>query len=237
MARGKRRESETRELKMTCRILKITLWLYLTNLIACTSTQTRHETNPIHPIDAGELVALLGDTNGNSEFSDAKIYDCLSEGMLDINPKLQIMKPDMFRTNLYPYFSASTTPHTQEEYKTLLNNDLVRQRIKALGIKYLIILIEAKTQNDGHGGIFCGGGVGGAGCLGLYWWNRDTLLNAQIWNLDNANLEDNVQTQAKGTGVLPALLLPFPVYMPATEAAACQELGEHLAKKLLGNFN
>lgn len=216
---------------MACRIIQIPTWLYLIiNLIACTTTHARLETKFIHPISAGEMIVLLGDMNDNSEFNDEKVYDCLSGRMLDINPKLKIMNGSAFRDNLYPYFSASTTPHTQEEYNTLLNNPMVRQRIKALGIHYLVTIIEARTNNDGYGGIICP-----YGCFGLFWWDRDTLLNAQIWNFNNANLEGNVQTQASGTGVLPALLLPFPVYMPATEAASCKKLGEQVVKLLMGN--
>ena len=203
-------------------------------LNSCTSTQVLQEAKLIPPINKGELIALLGDTDETSEFNDSEVFDCISDGMLDINPNLQILKPNTFRSNLYPYFSMSTTPHSQEEYKNLLSKPLVQQRIKAMGIHYLVTLLEARKKTDGHGGIFCGGGGPAAGCLGLYWWNNDTLLNAQIWNLQSGSVIGNVKTQATGTGVIPAFVLPIPVYIPATTAASCQELGKQIAKAFSG---
>jgi hypothetical protein len=220
---------------MTSHGLALTVSFALMN-ISCTSTQILQEAKLNHPYNADELIVILGETSATSEFNDAKIYGCLSKGMLDANPKLKLVKPDMFRSNLYPYFSTSTTPHNQEEYKALLSNSLVQQRIKALGIHYLITLTEYKTNTESHGGIFCGGGGAGAGCLGLAWWDRDTLLSAQIWDLGNANLEGTVQTNSAGTGILPAFILPIPVYMPATETASCHELGKQLAKTISSNI-
>lgn len=218
---------------MTGRLFRLISSLTLI-LNSCTSTQVLQEAKFIHPINKGELIALLGDTDETSEFNDSEVYDCISDGMLDINPKLQIMKPVTFRSNLYPYFSISTTPHSQEEFKNLLSKPLIQQRIKTMGVHYLVTLLEARKKTDGHGGILCGGGGPGGGCFGLYWSNNDTLLNAQIWNLQSVSVIGNVKTQATGTGVLPAFVLPIPVYIPATTAASCQELGEQIAKAFSG---
>lgn len=179
---------------------------------------------------------MLGEPNSKSLFSDSKTYDCLSEGILDNNPGLKITNADVFRDTLFPYFSAHTSPHSQEEYKAILSNPRAQKRITALGVRYLITLVEARTKNDGHGGILCAGGYpGGAGCLGLFWWDRDTFLNAQIWDLGNVILAGNIHIQSTGTGVLPAFILPIPVYMPATETASCQELGDQLGKSINRN--
>ena len=221
---------------MTARFCSLIISFTL-SLNSCTSTQVLQEAKLIHPINKGELIALLGDTDETSEFNDSEVYDCISDGMLAINPKLQIMKPETFRSNLYPYFSMSTTPHSQEEYKNLISKPLVQQRIKTMGVQYLVTLSEARKKSDGHGGIFCGGGGPAGGCFGLSWSNNDTLLNAQIWNLQSVSVIGNVITQATGTGVIPAFVLPIPIYIPATTAASCQELGEQIAKAFSGKTN
>jgi hypothetical protein len=113
----------------------------------------------------------------------------------------------------------------------LINKPLIRQRIAALGVSYLVVRSGA-TSNDVHNGILCGGGYGGGGCLGLAWYDRKTEFKAQIWDLKRGSLDGTVQAQSTGTGVIPALLLPFPAYMPATESASCRELGARLAKAL-----
>ncbi|MEQ1666587.1 MAG: hypothetical protein ABL927_14580, partial [Bdellovibrionales bacterium] len=145
--------------------LQIAVFSLLFNLIACTSTHTQQEASLVQPLNSGEKVALIGDFNVKSEFSDEKVFDCLAERILDLNPKLTIIKPEEFRNQIFPYFSGSTSPHTHEEYKVLLNNPLVNRRIKTMAVRYLITLIESKTGMDYNNGIVCGGGYGGGGCI------------------------------------------------------------------------
>lgn len=137
--------------------LQIAVISLLFNFIACTSKHTQQQASLVLPLKSSEKVALIGDFNVKSEFGDEKVFDCLADEIFDINPKLTIIKPEEFRTQLFPYFSGSTTPHTPEEYEAFLNNPLVNRRIKTMGVRYLITLIESKTVTDYNDGIVCGG--------------------------------------------------------------------------------
>lgn len=218
---------------MTQRLFHINFSILLFSLCACTSIQTQSQISQLQPAGPGERIALISDNSEKSEFGDEKVFDCLADGILKINPDLTIIKPEEFRNQLFPYFSGGTSPHTQEEYRTLLNNPLVNRRIKSMALRYLITLIESKTSTDYNNGMICGGGYGGGGCIGLGLWERNTRLNAQIWNLQNGNLEGATKSEAKGTGVMPAILIPMPLYFPATEAATCQDLGEKAGKNFI----
>ena len=98
----------------------------------------------------------------------------------------------------------------------------------------MILLINRETVTDWHGGILCGAGYGGGGCLGLSWWDRKSDLGFAIWDLQVKSFAGNVQAKADGTGIMPAFVLPIPVYVPATESAVCKEIGAHLANVLSG---
>lgn len=96
----------------------------------------------------------------------------------------------------------------------------------------MVILINSETVEDWHGGIVCGVVTGGGGCLGLSWWDRKSDMGLAIWDLQTMTFAGNVHAKADGTGIMPAFVLPIPVYMPATESAVCREIGVHLAHLL-----
>jgi hypothetical protein len=210
-----------------------TMFLFILYLAACTTTKTQEAIKSLQPGGQDEAVVLLADASDQENYRDDKVEDCLGDGMREVNPQLRIVPAPTFRTLLYPYFSTSTSPHTPENYQAIFNKPVIQRRIAALGIRYLVVQSKANTSNDKHGGILCGGGGPGAGCFGLSWYDRKSEFEAKVWDLKQGSLKGTVQTQSTGTGIIPALLLPFPLYLPATESASCQELGSRLAKAII----
>lgn len=154
--------------------------------------------------------------------------------MQKTSPELHFISAKQFRENLYPYFMPSTTPNSLEGYKNIFDKVEVKQRITALGVKHLIMLVKSGTVTDWHGGIICGAGYGGGGCLGLSWWDRKSDFGFAIWDLQSKSLVGNVQSKSVGTGFMPAFVLPIPIYVPATETAVCKDIGSRLAELLSG---
>jgi hypothetical protein len=207
--------------------------LFVTLLNGCTTTQTDEAITLHQPITSGEGIVLLSDfVNSSVEYSDKDVDKCLGKWMREFNPKLKFVAAHEFRNQLYPYFSASTAPRTVEEYQILLNNRLVKDRIRAMEVRYLIVH-GGKTSQDYHGSIlpvFGGGSVGGF--LGLLWWNRHTAFDAQIWDMKTGESKGKINVQSSGTGILPSMGLPIPLYLPATEKASCKELAKHIVSAL-----
>ena len=213
---------------------RITVFLALLCINACTTVQTQSEIGSLGDLSPTDNIVLLSNLAGVQDFDDDDVDDCLRPHMLGVNPQLRFMPSKQFRDYLYPYFTRGTTPHDLVGYKKLLENSEVRQRINSLGIRYLIILAKGGTLTDWHGGIFCGAGYGGGGCLGLSWWERKSELGLCVWDLRNLSHAGNIHVNAAGTGIMPAFGLPIPVYAPATKSAVCRELGRRLAKLLSG---
>lgn len=212
----------------------ILILLMLSCLGACTTVQVQSESSSLGTLNAGENIVLLSNLASLQDFDDSDVDNCIGSSMRQANPELHFVAAKQFRENLYPYFMPGTTPHTVEGYKSVLDKAEVHQRITALSVRYLIILTKGGTNTDWHGGIFCGAGYGGGGCLGLSWWDRRSELDLAVWDLQNRSFSGNVQASASGRGIMPAFGIPIPVYSPATESAVCKELGSRLAELLSG---
>ncbi len=213
---------------------RIVSWLALLCLGACATVQVQSQLGSLGGLVSGENIVLLSKVDNAQDFDDDDVDGCIGSSMRQADPELRFVSARLFRENLYPYFMPSTMPHTVEDYKNILDRAEVRERIAALSVRYLVILTRGGTNTDWHGGIFCGAGYGGGGCLGLSWWDRRSELDFAVWDLRNRSFSGNVQASASGRGFMPAFGIPVPVYSPATESAVCKELGIRLAELLSG---
>lgn len=219
---------------MRSRRMSIMSFLAVLCLNACTAVHSQSEFRHLEHLSRKDSIVLLSNRESDQDFDDDDVDKCIRPAMLEANPDLHFVTARQFRENLYPYFSASTTPKNVEDYKCMLEKPEVQQRIDLLGVRYLIIMTKGGTLTDWHGGIFCGGGYGGGGCIGLSWWGRKSELGLAVWDLRKKSHVGNVESKATGTGVMPAFGLPIPVYVPATKSAVCREIGNRLAKLLSG---
>jgi len=219
--------------------IKLFLYVFIPFVIfleSCTSTENQGALNIAQPIAAYEGIVILSDiVNPLVKYSDRQVDECLGEWMRKYNSKLKFFPARQFREQLYPYFSSGTAPHTTKEYQTLINNHLVKERIKSMQVRYLIVQHEAQTSQDGHGAIIPFAGPGAGGVIGLAWWNRHTAFSAQLWDLKTGEVKGDIISKSEGTGVIPAIILPIPIYLPATEKASCKELAKRLASALTMN--
>ena len=208
------------------------LALLLLYLGACTTVQVQSALKSPGNLRSGESIVLLSKIGNAQDLDDDDVDACIGSSMRLANPELGFVSARLFRENLYPYFMPGTTPHTVEDFKNILDKEEVRERIAALSVRFLVILTRGRTNTDWHGGILCGAGYGGGGCLGLSWWDRRSELDFAVWDLQNKSFSGNVQATAAGKGIMPAFGLPIPIYSPATESAVCKELGARLAELL-----
>jgi hypothetical protein len=215
--------------------IHITLFLALLLLCACTKVHSQNELRSLVSLRFNDSIVLLSMLQDDNDYDDEDADNCIRPTMLDANPELHFMPAKQFRGSLYPYLTPNTTPHDLEGYTNLLNKPEIRKRIDFLGVGYLVIVTKGGTDTHGDGAILCGGGYpGAAGCLGLAWWDRKSELVVAVLDLKTKFHAGSVQASATGTGVMPALILPIPIYIPATKSAVCGEVGTRLGKLLSG---
>ena len=210
----------------------IIIFIMILFISACTTLQSQTEFQSLGKLMPREAIVLLSNLEDAQHFDDRDIDECLGFPMRQAHPELLFISAKKFRENLYPYFMPSTTPRSLDGYKSIFEKAEVQQRIDALGVRYLVMMVKSGTITDWHGGILCGAGYGGGGCLGLSWWDRKSDFGLVIWDLRDRQRVGKIEAKAAGTGIMPAFGLPIPLYTPATETAVCKDIGRRLANCL-----
>jgi hypothetical protein len=97
-----------------------------------------------------------------------------------------------------------------------------------------VVWVDGNTKKiDGGGSIACAAGPGGAGCIGLGWWEKQSDYVASVWDLESANEIGSVSTDVTGTSVLIGAIAPIPIISPV-QSTACGRLADQLRSFLIG---
>jgi hypothetical protein len=169
-------------------------------------------------------VVVLGDGSGEAD----DMASCLESRLKSAG--LSVLSSDTFRSELFPWFETNVRPRYPDELAMMLAKPLVRTKLDELGMPQVVYVTGKTLEGGGEDAIFCGGGPGGAGCLGLAWEDRETSVSAIVWNLSAADMVGSEELVVSGTTVVPAFILPIP-FIPPTKTQACGELAERLIHK------
>ena len=166
-----------------------------------------------------------------SDVPSASVRRCIVRELRKRLPGRPVMTGQSLRQALFPWLSHSLPmAATAERLAALVAHPAAVSHFNEVGVGR-IVLVAGGTTQDWHGGGFCGGGYGGAGCLGLMWGERDSMIEAQVLDLSRPRELVHSQAHESGSAFLPMFLLPLP-FIPATQSAACHELGKALADQL-----
>jgi hypothetical protein len=159
--------------------------------------------------------------------------ECLTSTIRERAPDVRVVHHGVIRDALYPRLEPATQPPTESAFAELLARPAVQERLRGLGLTHLVAFTGGTNVAPFQGGILCGAGYGGGGCLGFAWQDKTTSLAAALWNLERRERVAQEQARSEGTTIVPAFLLPVPL-IADTHMAACQELGAQVAKDVLG---
>jgi hypothetical protein len=146
----------------------------------------------------------------------------------------QLYADDRFIDAFFPWLEPSTAPANASAFATFLQRPGVSDRINALGVRYIVWIDGSTKKTDGGGSIACGAGPGGAGCLGLGWWEKHSDYEATVWDLNRGTSVGSVSTDVKGTSVMIGAIAPIPLISPV-QRTACDRLANQLKAFLLGS--
>ena len=175
----------------------------------------------------GEQVVILARKHHTSHEAEQKFTECISESLASGRNGLAVHSTSQFEDMLYPWFEPSTAPLTTEELPELFNRAGVWDRITNSGVRYVVWLDGSTDRVASGGGISCAAGVGGAGCLGLAWWEDDAKYEAAIWDLKEVSSAGTINADVTGRSVMPAIVIPLP-FIARTKTAACKALSDQL---------
>jgi hypothetical protein len=145
----------------------------------------------------------------------------------------QIYADHTFVDALYPWLEPSTAPANAQGFSAFLARPGVSERIGEMGVRYIVWIDGVTQKTDGGGSIACAAGPGGAGCLGLGWWEKSSDYEATIWDLKQGITAGSLTTDVKGTSVMIGAIAPIPLIAPV-QSTACDRLAGQLKSFLLG---
>jgi hypothetical protein len=208
-------------------------------LISCTEIQVKEERKTVTGIGADEKISFVLDRSLITDVKDAakielKIEKCITKALNKLNPSVQTVSAKTFRKTVFPDFEYLSIPSSPESIMTLLNNMQFKDRIKLLGIRYLLILQrEYSSADELIGG--CIGGGQGAACLAFLVWDNKTKFSVRVIDVINKSSPGDVKAEATGHPWV-GIVLVFPVGFPGfSEGPACNAIGKQVASFIVNN--
>jgi len=149
------------------------------------------------------------------------------------NSPFQVYADHHFIDALYPWLEPSTAPANAQGFSAFLSRPGVAERVNAMGVRYIVWIDGVTQKTDGGGSIACAAGPGGAGCLGLGWWEKSSDYEATVWDLRRGIAAGTLSAGVKGTSVMIGAIAPIPLIAPV-QSTACDRLAGQLKSFLLG---
>lgn len=200
-------------------------------------------------IQANESIVLLKKPQLEGVGTEEVFLDCVQErlgGQL-VHPEdgqsgrastarvpFKIYGEQEFTDALFPWFEPSTAPANAAGLKVLLQRPGVTERLQQIGVRYVVWLDGNTKKTDGGGSVACAASPGGAGCIGVGWWEKESGYVASVWDMQTATEIGQVTTDVTGTSVLIGAIAPIPIITPVRRKA-CDRLSEQLRSFLAGD--
>ncbi len=178
-----------------------------------------------------ELVGRKVSAESQAAWDSGKAHDPRSN--LADTP-FQIYADGQFVDALYPWLEPSTAPANADGLGALLARPGVGERVSEMGVRYIVWIDGTTKKTDGGGSVACGAGPGGAGCIGLGWWEKQSDYQATVWDLRDRIGVGDVTTEVSGTSVFIGAVAPIPIIMPV-QSTACDRMAAQLKSFLIGD--
>ena len=124
------------------------------------------------------------------------------------------------RDALFPWLDPGVAPATAEEFTTLLEATLVRERLQALGVRYIVVLTGGHAGSQSKDAFAI---VPYLGFWGVLQERRDYALGAAVWDIRSRTVVGTGQITWSHAFGMVGIFLPVPYYY-STESQACDEI-------------
>ena len=182
-------------------------------------------------IAEGEHVVILARKQHSTHEAEEEFVQCLSDGLANGKKGLDVHSTKEFEDKMYPWFEPSTAPLSTEDLSVLLDRPGVLDQVRSTGVRYVVWVDGSTDRVASGGGITCAAGVGGAGCMGLAWWEDDSRYDFTVWDIQDSESEGTIYADIKGRSVMPAVIIPIPL-VTRPQAHACRNLTDQLRQFL-----
>jgi len=179
----------------------------------------------------GEHVVILARKHHATHEAEDEFVQCVAEDLARGSRGIDVYSSREFEDKMYPWFEPSMAPLSTDDLAKLLERPGVLEQVKDTGVRYLVWLDGSTDRVSSGGGITCAAGVGGAGCMGLAWWEDDARYDATVWDIERLEAAGTIHADYKGRSVMPAIIVPLP-FIARPQAKACRGLTDQLRQFL-----
>lgn len=221
-------------MKRITRLLILTASGYfMTGCVTATVQEVREaETGMLE----GESVVVLGrkaDPRGTETEED--FVSCIGRNMgSGAGGQVGVVGEEEFKDAMFPWFEPRIAPVANTDLPELLSQPLMAQRLREIGLRYLIWVDGSTQRTDESGSMSCTVTPGGAGCFGFLSWENDSSYEASVWDLRSGKPVGKVSSDASGTSFVPAIVVPLP-FIARVRAQACNSLADQLTAFVLND--
>ena len=209
------------------------LFLLMIITAGCSTTRIDEEVNTAFTISGDESIVLLSNSYHTGNQTELDFMDCLNDSILKKQDTFEIIPTRQFQNLFYPWFEPSTAPQSIEDLPKILGNELIKEKLSVMKIKYLIKITGETKTNASSGALSCAAGPGGGGCFGFAWWDDTSAYNASVWDLSQETSVGNVSANVTGTSMIPAIIIPIPI-LARTQSNACDGLSDQIVNFFSG---
>lgn len=201
-------------------------------LVACSTTsrlEPYKQTDAV--LESGDGVVILARRHHATHEAEQDFVECISESLAGGDREISVHDSTDFEDKLYPWFEPSTAPLNIADMSELLDRPAVARQVEDTGVRFVVWLDGSTDRVASGGSITCAAGVGGAGCMGLAWWEDDARYDAAVWDIEQLNQSGTIHADVRGRSVMPAVVVPMP-FIARPQAKACRGLTEQLEQFL-----
>jgi hypothetical protein len=172
-------------------------------------------------------------SNGLKEQYGMQTTQCLRKSIEGLDHGLQIVSEDEVRDAFFPWLEYDVM--STYAVDALIGHSL-QERARQTGVEFVVFPTDAHSGSETKGPFLCGGGYGGAGCLGAAEVQRNSEVTASIWDLRRGARGQSLTGQGHAKDALIGLVLP--IWIPgggSTKVHACHELAGALLEVMHGD--
>ncbi len=206
----------------------MTICLYLSSLIGCTTTTVDEyrESSAKLALGNADKIVVLGRRHASDHETEPDFIGCIGQ-QLDQATALNIVSEPAFMDAVYPWFEPRTAPLGLKRMAKMLNEPMIASRIREQNIHYMIWIDGSTETTERQGSVSCAIGPGGGGCFGFATWEKQGVYEAVIWDLVNVAEHGRVKVNAKGSSYMIAIGVPIPI-IAQVQDQACEGIGKQL---------
>jgi len=177
-------------------------------------------------LDQGEQVVIMGRRHAGEYETEPDFINCIG-GRLANGGQLKVMPEQEFLDSFYPWFEPRVAPLKLKRMSHMLKDPIIAERIKSLGVRYMV-WVDGNTETTDKSGTFsCAVGPGGGGCFGFASWDKASIYEAIVWDLKQLDEKGRVKVETKGSSYMLAVGAPIP-FIAQVQSDACEGIGNRL---------